>query len=66
MKPSDGLVSLIGRLTAFVSDTTIVFVEHGALPGSRKLDVGADIGGHALPMSVRARNGRVYDFEPVQ
>ncbi len=34
------IVSLIGWLTAFVSDTTKAFAEHGALPGFRQLDVG--------------------------
>ena len=33
-------VSFIGWLTAFVSDTTMALVEHGALPGSRQLDMG--------------------------
>ena len=36
----DGFVSLIGWLTAFVSDTTIAVVEDGALLGSRQLDMG--------------------------
>ena len=33
--PKDGFVSLIGWLTALVSDTTTALVEHGALPWSR-------------------------------
>ncbi len=33
-------MSLIGWLTAFVTDTIIALVEHGALPGSRQLDMG--------------------------
>ena len=36
----DGFVSLLGRLTAFVSDTTMALVEDGALLGSRQLDMG--------------------------
>ena len=31
---------LMGMLTAFVSNTTTALVEHGALPGSRQLDMG--------------------------
>jgi hypothetical protein len=38
--PPDGFVSLMGRLTAFVSNTTMALVEDGALPGSRQLDMG--------------------------
>ena len=33
-------MSLIGRLTAFVSDTTMALVEHGALLGPRQSDIG--------------------------
>ena len=36
-------VSLIGWLTAFVTDAVIALVEHGALPGSRQLDM-ANVG----------------------
>ncbi len=38
--PTDGFVSLIGWLTASVSDTTMVLVEDGALLGSRHFDMG--------------------------
>ena len=38
--PRDGFVSLMGRLTASVSDTTMALVEDGALLGSRELDMG--------------------------
>ena len=38
--PPDGFVSLMGRLTAFVSNTTMALVEDGALLGSRQLDMG--------------------------
>jgi len=31
--PTDGFVSLIGWLTAFVSETTMALVEDGVLPG---------------------------------
>ena len=40
MPPPDGFVSLMGRLTALVSDTIIALVKHGALSGSRQLDMG--------------------------
>ena len=36
----DGLVSSMGRLTAFVSDTAMALVGDGALLGSRQLDMG--------------------------
>ena len=39
MRP-DGFVSLIGWLTVFVRETTMALVEHGALSGSRQLDMG--------------------------
>ena len=45
------IVSLIGWLTAFVSDTTKTFAEHGALPGFRQLDVG-NIGLHPSNTSI--------------
>ena len=38
MTPTDGFVSLMGRLTVFVSDITMAFVEDGALLWSRQLD----------------------------
>ena len=38
--PPDGFVSLMGRLTAFVSNTTMALVEDGASLGSRQLDMG--------------------------
>ena len=37
---TDGHVSLNGRLTAFVSDTTMALVEDGAQPGPREHDMG--------------------------
>ena len=36
--PSDGSVSLMGPLTANVSDTTLAVVEDGASVGSRQLE----------------------------
>ncbi len=36
----DGFVSLIGWLTAFVSDTTMALVEDGEMLGSRQLAMG--------------------------
>ena len=38
--PTDGPVSLIARLTAFLSETTMAFVEDGALPGFKQFDMG--------------------------
>ncbi len=38
--PPDGFVSLIGWLTAFVSDTRMALVEDGEMLGSRQLDMG--------------------------
>ena len=38
--PPDGFVSLMGRLTAFVSETTMALVENGEVLGSRQLDMG--------------------------
>ena len=41
--PTDGFVRLMGRLTAFVSETTMALVEDGVLPGSRQLDMGNSV-----------------------
>ena len=41
-------MSLIGWLTAFVSDTTMALVEDGALLGSRQLDMGNSGLGYGL------------------
>ena len=38
--PSDGFVTLMNRLTAFVSNTTMALVEDGEVLGSRQLDMG--------------------------
>ncbi len=38
--PTDGFVSLMVWMTAFVSDATMALVEDGALLGSRQLDMG--------------------------
>ena len=35
--PRDGFVSLIGELTAFVSESTITFAEYGEVIGSWQL-----------------------------
>lgn len=40
MPPPDGFVSLTGKLTAFVSDTTMALVDDGVALGSRQLDKG--------------------------
>ena len=37
----DGFMSLMGRLTAFGSNTTMALVEHGALLGPRHSDMGS-------------------------
>ena len=37
--PPDGFVSLMGRLTAFVGETTMAFAEDGEVPGSRQRDM---------------------------
>ena len=38
--PTDGLVSLMGSLTAFVSETTMALIEDSASLGSRQIDMG--------------------------
>ena len=38
--PPDGLVSLMGRLTAFASNTMMASVEDGKVPGFRQLNTG--------------------------
>ena len=38
--PADGFVSLMGRLTPFLSNTTVALAEDGASLGSRQLDLG--------------------------
>ena len=39
-RDSCSAMTSIGQLTSFVSDTTMALIEHGALPGSRQLDMG--------------------------
>ncbi len=38
--PPDGFVTAMGRLTAFVSNTTMALVEDGEVLGTRQLDMG--------------------------
>ena len=50
--PPDGFVSLIGWLTAFVSDTTMALVEDGKVLGSRQLDMGNPGLGDTTPLEL--------------
>ena len=60
----DGFVSLIGWLTASVSDTTMALVEDGALLGSRQLDMGNSGYDHRIYYRLAGARNRARHIPP--